>query len=75
MNQVLKVLGIIEAAAKAAGNMTVKEVADTILDGIEEKIKKTDNKLDDALIMPVINFVRFTANIEDNDIPEMEVEK
>lgn len=74
MNLVLKTLSILETAARATNNMSLAELEDIILDAIEEKILKTDNKIDDALIMPVLKFIRITANVPD-DLSELRKEK
>lgn len=67
MKKILRVLGIIENCHKAKGDMTLAEIEDNILDAIEEKIERSDNKLDDQMILPVIKFIRFVGNIPDND--------
>lgn len=67
MKTLLAVLGMIEQATKINNLMTLKEVEDTLIDAIEDRIASTSNKIDDALILPVIKFIRFTANIPDND--------
>jgi len=45
----------------------VEEFGDELLDWIENKVAATDNKIDDALILPVIKDIRERYNIPDND--------
>ena len=42
--------------------------ADKLLDWCENAVEKSENKLDNELILPLINIVREAFNIEDNDV-------
>jgi hypothetical protein len=44
-----------------------KDVVDSILDVLEDKIAESENKVDDALVIPLINKVRELLNVPDND--------
>lgn len=43
----------------------IKEVVDTMLDKIEEKVESTSTQLDDAVVLPLIGLIRDTLDIED----------
>ena len=45
----------------------LKLVADKMLDAAEDVIADTENDIDDKLILPVINKLRETFDIPDND--------
>lgn len=45
----------------------MQDVADNLLDKIEDLVDGTGTKIDDAIIKPVINRVRETFNIPDGD--------
>ena len=44
----------------------IKDVVDTMLDKLEDKIKDTSTQLDDAIVLPLIELIRKTLNIEDS---------
>ena len=50
----------------------LREFADMALDFIEEKVQESENKVDDAIALPVLKRFRETFDIPDND-PEPEV--
>ena len=45
----------------------MQDVADNLLDRIEDLVDGTGTKIDDAIIKPVINRIRETFNIPDGD--------
>ena len=65
MNKFLNVMGMIRPVLEAADVM--EELGDTLLDCVEEFVKRTDNKVDDAVIAPAIAGFRLIAGIADND--------
>lgn len=44
-----------------------KELIDTLLDKVEDKIAATENKIDDAVVLPLINKVREILDVPDGD--------
>ena len=44
-----------------------EELADTLLDTIENFIQRTDNTIDDKLLLPAIKALRIAYQIPDND--------
>ena len=62
-----KILGyLISVLLRELKPEKVRELADTVLDYIEDQIVGSDNKLDDKLL-PVIGLVRSSFNISDDD--------
>jgi hypothetical protein len=47
----------------------LRKFADLVLDAIENKVEATENKWDDAVILPMCQTVRDAFNIPDNDEP------
>lgn len=47
----------------------MKLLADKMLDTAEDFVAQTDNTIDDALVLPVIQKIRSVFNIPDNDEP------
>lgn len=45
----------------------LKQAMDTMLNFIEDKVLYTDNKVDDALVLPLCKLIRATFDIPDND--------
>ena len=45
----------------------LKDVADMILDFVEDKVKDSSNTLDDMTVLPVVAVIRKTFGIPDND--------
>lgn len=45
----------------------VKKALDRLLDVIEDAIEKSENKIDDALVLPALQFIREQLGIPDND--------
>jgi len=56
MNKFLNVVGILKPVLEAANVM--EQVADACLDALEEVVKRSDNKVDDAVILPAIKGLR-----------------
>ena len=47
----------------------MKKLADAMLDTAEDFVQKTDNTIDDAVVLPAIAKIRSVFNIPDNDEP------
>lgn len=47
----------------------LKLVADKMLDAAEDVIASTDNKIDDQIVLPIIQKIRATFDIPDFDDP------
>ena len=62
-----KVAAMIGAVLALLPEETVKSFVDAGFDAIEDKVKATDNKIDDAVVLPIMNKIRKTFNIPDND--------
>ncbi len=45
----------------------LKEFADKILDWVEDAVERTENKIDDAAVLPLCNMIRASFDIPDND--------
>jgi len=54
--------------------LDVEKLGDFLLDQLENYVQKTDNKTDDALVLPVIKGLRIALNIPDNDEEEPKIE-
>jgi hypothetical protein len=49
------------------GGDELKFIMDAILDFLEEKVLGSASKIDDALVLPVVNLIRISFDIPDND--------
>lgn len=47
--------------------LDLEKLGDTMIDTLEDYVQKTDNKTDDALVLPVIKGLRVALMIEDDD--------
>ena len=45
----------------------LREVADKILDLVEDKVEASSTNIDDRIVLPLIEKIRETFNIPDND--------
>ena len=45
----------------------LKKGLDSLLDFIESSVEKSDNKIDDAIVLPLCKVIRDALNIPDND--------
>jgi hypothetical protein len=45
----------------------LKKFADMVIDFAEEAVAKSENKLDDKIVLPICTLVRSTFDIQDND--------
>ena len=45
----------------------LRGAVDKVLDYVEEKVKESGSKYDDVLVLPLIEMIRNTFNIPDND--------
>lgn len=71
-----KLFSIIGAVRKALLDADVDDttLGDYLLDKVEEYVARTDNKIDDAVVLPVIKGLRILWDIPDNDEkPKLEV--
>lgn len=64
-----KIISEIRPAIQAAG--ALESLGDAICDTVEEFVQRTDNTIDDAIILPMIKGIRTVAGIEDNDDPNL----
>lgn len=71
MNQFFNVLGMLKPALEAAEVM--EKLGDACLDTLEEFVTRTDNTVDDAILLPAIKGLRMVAGIADNDKPKLEI--
>jgi hypothetical protein len=55
--------------------LDVEKLGDALLDSLEDYVARTDNKTDDALVLPVIKGLRIALDIEDDDEKKIEVVK
>lgn len=64
--------GVIAALMGALLRLLTPEVVkigiDKFLDVVEDAVAKSGNKIDDAIILPLIGNIRTALNIPDNDI-------
>jgi hypothetical protein len=58
---------LIEALLKLLSPELLKKFADMVIDFAEEAVAKSENKLDDKIVLPLCNLVRSTFDIPDND--------
>ncbi len=59
--------GLVEALVKNLPADKAKEVADSLLDKVEDAIVKSDNKWDDLMLSLIKKAIREPFGIEDND--------
>jgi hypothetical protein len=52
-----------------------KQLGDVLLDQLENFVQRTDNKIDDHLLLPAIRALREAFDIPDNDQPKLELIK
>ena len=57
----------VDAVIAALPPEALRELADDVLDHAERAVQNSETKTDDAVLVPVINLVRETFNIPDND--------
>ena len=48
----------------------MKRAVDAVLDVAERAVAESETKLDDAIVLPLIDLIRNSFNIPDNDEPE-----
>ena len=58
---------LITALLKVLPEDAIKEGLDAFLDKIENAVQKSGNKIDDTIVLPILNIIRKQLNIEDND--------
>ena len=57
----------VQALIAALPPNVLAEGADRMLDLVENMIERSDTKVDDAVVMPIIRLIRTSFNIPDND--------
>jgi len=45
----------------------LKKFVDLLLDFIEDTVQKSENKIDDAMVLPLCKLIRTTFGVPDND--------
>jgi len=45
----------------------LKSFADMLLDWVEDAVERSENKIDDATVLPLCNMIRSAFDIPDND--------
>lgn len=58
---------ILGAILAALPDDAVEELADTVLDAVENLVEKTPTKIDDAVVLSLMNKARKVFGIEDGD--------
>ena len=58
---------VIDVAMVILTEDMIKQLADMVIDFIENNIKNSGTEIDDTVILPLISKVRSTFNIKDND--------
>lgn len=64
MNKVISI--IFEQLIGKLDPESVKDIIDGILDKLEDKVQASENKIDDATVLPLIKLLRSVASIEDS---------
>lgn len=64
MNKVISI--IFEQLIGKLDPESVKDIIDGILDKLEDKVEASENKIDDATVLPLIKLLRSVASIEDS---------
>lgn len=60
-----KVVSLVGLLLKSLPREVVEEVADKVLDVIEGAVKRSQTRVDDALVLPLIEFIRRVGKIPD----------
>ena len=58
---------LIKILLKSLGPQISKEGLDVLLDWLEAKVIETDNDVDDMVVLPIIEMIRESFDIPDND--------
>lgn len=63
-----RILGLlVTMLAKVLTPELLRDMADTMLDFVEDKVAGTKSQVDDRLVLPVCKMIRKTFDIPDND--------
>lgn len=73
MKKFFTILNAVRSAFDKAG-VQPPDLGDFLLDKLEEFVVRTDNKIDDAIILPVIKGLRVIWDIPDEDEEEAKLE-
>lgn len=67
MNKVILIKALVETVLTFASPTLMKQVADGILDLIEDTVINSQNKMDDMVVLPLCQRCREVFNVEDDD--------
>ena len=70
MNKFLMIMSILKPALEAA--KVVDQIGDACIDAVEEIIQRTDNTVDDAIVLPALKGLRHITGLAE-DKPQLEV--
>jgi len=59
------VILLIEKLLSSLSPETLNKVADKALDWVEDVVKRSNNDIDDSLILPLLEIIRSAFNIQD----------
>lgn len=62
----------LEAIKEAMGEEDLKELADMLVDWVEERVEASENTLDDALVLPACALLRKAFDIPEYDDADLE---
>ena len=65
MNQIIT--SILSAILALLSEDKFKAVVDSLLDKVEDLVEKSDNKIDDAIVLPLCKKLRELLDVPDND--------
>lgn len=58
---------LVEVVLTLLSDKVMKQVVDAFLDLIEDAVENSENKVDDAVVLPICKRIRETFNVPDND--------
>jgi len=58
---------LVGALIKVLSPEAVKSVIDKLLDAVEDAVSKSNTKIDDQVVLPLVNAIRVALNVPDND--------
>jgi hypothetical protein len=63
--QELMIKALMSVILKSLSEDSLKEMADKLIDFVEEKVNASENKIDDVLVLPVLKQIRQAFSIND----------
>ena len=69
LNYSTTLTNMVTAILSLLDDQTVKEFIDAGFDRIEDLVKASDNKIDDAVVLPMMAKIRQIIGVPDNDEP------